>query len=384
MGFMGFKRPNGNAGVRNHVVVMSSVSCVNGVVAAIGRAVPGIKTITHTEGCGRGLADVKSSTRTLIGLAMNPNVHSALVVGLGCEFINAAGVAGGAAASGKRIEKIVVQELGGSKKATAAGIEIARSMLAEAAAQKREEVGWENLTLGLECGGSDALSGITANPLIGVAADWMANQGGTVILSETTEMIGAEKILARRSATPEMGERIVSLVARQKKMTEDILGPLANLVISPGNIEGGLSSISEKSLGCVIKGGTSRINELVEYGDRPQSRGLVLMDTPGSDIFSLTGMAAGGATLMLFSTGRGTPAGFPIVPVVKLASNSDLFNKMNDDMDVNAGVLVEGVTLPQAGEQLVELVKRVAGGEETKAEANLQDVVAIHTTGPSF
>ena len=383
MGFRGYKRVDGSAGVRNHVVVMSSVSCVNGVVNAIGRAAP-VKTITHTEGCGRGVADVKTSVRTLIGLALNPNVHSVLVVGLGCEFINPAVIVAGAAASGKRIEKIVVQELGGSQKAAAAGVEIVRSMLAEAQSQEREELGFEYLTVGLECGGSDALSGITANPMIGAAADWLVAKGGTVMLAETTEMIGAEKILGRRAATPEMGEKIVSMVVRQRKMTEDILGPLANLVISPGNMEGGLSSISEKSLGCVVKGGTTRINEVVEYADKPRSRGLVIMDTPGSDIFQLTGMAAGGANLVLFSTGRGTPAGFPIVPVIKIASNTDLFNKMRDDMDLNAGVLVEGATLEQAGGDLVRLIERVASGEPTKAEANFQDVVAIHTMGPAF
>jgi len=384
MGFMGFRWADGGAGVRNHVVVMSSVSCVNGVVGAIGRALPAVKTIIHTEGCGRGLADVKTSVRTLVGLAMNPNVHSVLVVGLGCEFINPNAIVTGAAASQKRIEKIVVQELGGSQKAAAAGVEIARAMLAEAAKQEREELGFEHLTVGLECGGSDALSGITANPVIGAAADWLVGQGATVMLAETTEMIGAEKILARRAASPEMGERIVSMVARQRKLTEDILGPLANLVISPGNIEGGLSSISEKSLGCVVKGGTTKINEVVDYADKPKCRGLVIMDTPGSDIFQLTGMAAGGANLVLFSTGRGTPAGFPIVPVIKIASNSDLYRKMADDMDMNAGVMVEGATLAQVGADLVRLIQRVAGGEQTKAEANLQDVVAIHTVGPAF
>lgn len=384
MGFMGFKRPDGSVGVRNHVVVMSSVSCVNGVVAAIGRAVPEVKTITHTEGCGRGLADLKSSTRTLIGLATNPNVHSVLVVGLGCEFINPGGIVTGAAASGKRIEKIVVQELGGSRKATDAGAAVAAAMVDEARRQERVEAGWDGLTVGLECGGSDALSGVTANPVIGAAADWLVGQGATVILAETTEMIGAEKILARRAASPEMGEKIVGMVARQKKMTEDILGPLANLVISPGNIEGGLSSIAEKSLGCIVKGGTTRVNELVEYADRPKQNGLVLMDTPGSDIFQLTGMAAGGANIVLFSTGRGTPAGFPIVPVIKIASNSELFRRMNDDMDLNAGVLVEGASLEQTGTELVSLIQRVAGGEQTRAEANLQDVIAIHTVGPSF
>jgi altronate dehydratase large subunit len=323
MGFMGYKRPDGSCGVRNHVAVMSSVACANGVVAAIGREVPGVKAVTHTEGCGRGLADIGISKQTLVGLGKNPNVAAVLVVGLGCEFIKAPDVAQGIEECGKPVESLVIQEKGGSRKTTASGIEIVRDMLHRAEVIEREECGWDGLCVGLECGGSDALSGVTANPLVGAAANWLVEQGATVILSETTEMIGTENLLSRRAATPELGEKIVDLIKKQRKQTEDILGPLANIVISPGNIEGGLSNITEKSLGCVIKGGTSPINEIVEYSFAPTKKGLVIMDTPGSDIFSLTGMAAGGSQLMIFTTGRGTPAGFPIVPVIKVASNSE-------------------------------------------------------------
>jgi len=384
MGFMGYTRPDGSCGVRNHVLVLSSVACANGVANAIGRQVPETKVITHTEGCGRGIADINISKRTLAGIGKNPNVAAVLVVGLGCEFIKAPQLAEEIAATGKPVESLVIQEQGGSTKTARKGAEIAKQMLSDAASLKREECGWDKLRLGLECGGSDALSGVTANPVVGVTADWLVKHGGTVVLSETTEMIGTEEVLARRAASPDLGDRIKELVINQRKKTEEILGPLANIVISPGNIEGGLTNITEKSLGCIIKGGTSTINEVLEYGAGPTQKGLVIMDTPGSDIFSLTAMAAGGCQVMIFTTGRGTPAGFPVVPVIKVASNSELYENMMDDMDVDAGRVLEGLGINQAGAELSELLTRVADGDQTKAEINLQDVVSIHTVGPAF
>jgi len=384
MGFMGYKRADGQCGVRNHVVVMSSVACANGTANAIGRELPEVKVLTHTEGCGRGIADIGVSKRTLAGLGKNPNVACILVVGLGCEFIKAPDLAAEIEPTGKRVEALVIQEQGGSRKTTEKGIELAKQMLEEAKAQEKEECPWSELTIGLECGGSDALSGVTANPLVGKAADWLVEEGGRVVLSETTEMIGTEEVLRKRAATPEMGDRIVELIGKQRKQTEDILGPLAGIVISPGNIEGGLTNIVEKSMGCVIKAGTSPLRQIVEYGETPTEKGLVIMDTPGSDIFSLTGMAAGGAQLMIFTTGRGTPAGFPIAPTIKVASNSELYRNMEDDMDVNAGLLLEGATMDDAAKDLIELIKNVASGEETKAEINRQDCFSIHTVGPAF
>jgi altronate dehydratase large subunit len=384
MGFLGYRRPDGKWGVRNHVMVLSSVSCANGVVNAIGRELPEVKAITHPEGCGRGIADVEITGRTVAGLCNNPNVASILIVGLGCEFMKAPQLAEQAQASGKRVESLVIQELGGTKKTTTKGIEIARNMLAEAGSLKREGCGWDKLVLGLECGGSDALSGVTANPLVGVAADWLVAQGGTVILSETTEMIGTEEVLKKRAATPEIGERLYGMIKDHTAFVKEALGPFASMVISPGNMEGGLTNITEKSLGCIIKGGTTPVVEVVDYGVEPSVGGLVLMDTPGSDIFSLTGMAAGGAQILLFTTGRGSPVGFPIAPVIKIASNSELFNMMEDDMDLNAGRLLEGVSIDDAGDELVDLIKRVAEGEQPKAEINLQDCLSIHTVGPAF
>jgi altronate dehydratase large subunit len=228
------------------------------------------------------------------------------------------------------------------------------------------------------------MSGVTANPMTGVAADWLVARGGRVLLSETTEMIGTENLLAARAAGPEVAARVVALVTGQEKRARDLLGPLADLAISPGNAEGGLTNIREKSLGCIVKGGTSPIRSVVEYGETPREPGLSLMDGPGSDVFSMTGLAAAGAQVMVFTTGRGTPAGFPILPVVKVATNSALFARMAEDMDLDAGTILAGVPIAAAGRELIDLIARVASGEPTKAEINGQDLVAIHTLEPAF
>jgi altronate dehydratase large subunit len=257
--------------VRNHVVVMSSVSCANGVVLSIGRELPDVKTVTHTEGCGRGPADVGLSLRTLVGMAQNPNVAAVLVVGLGCEVIQAELLADRAGNGAKPVEFIGIQQLGGTRKTIARGVEIARQMLEEASGIEREAFGFEHLTLAMECGGSDSMSGVTANPCVGVVADWLVGQGGRVILSEITEFLGTEAIVSERCATPELRESMLGLLAEHGRQVKCELGPMANRVISPGNAEGGLSSIAEKALGCIQKGGTSPIREVVDR-DRTSSR----------------------------------------------------------------------------------------------------------------
>lgn len=384
MGFQGFERADGSAGVRNLVAVISTVVCANGVVDAIARAVPEVKKITHTEGCGRGPEDIGIASRTLIGLGKNPNVAAALVVGLGCEFIKADIIAGAIAAGGKPVETLIIQDEGGSRKSTTKGIEIVNAMLAEASRQQRTECAWDKLIVGLECGGSDAMSGVTANPLVGVAVDWLVEQGGTAILSETTELIGTEDILARRAVDEKTALKLTRLIKGQYQMAKEKLGPFADLVISPGNIEGGLSSIQEKSLGCIVKAGSGPIQEVLDYSEPPTRKGLAVMDTPGSDVFSLTAMAAGGAQIIVFTTGRGSPAGFPLAPVIKVASTSEVYEKMKDDMDLDAGRILSGLSIAQGGRELVDMMARVAGGEQTKAEVNGNDLLAIHTLGPAF
>lgn len=383
MGFMGYARSDGRVGVRNHVVVMSSVSCANAVVEHIGRSLPEVKTVTHTEGCGRGPIDVSVTLRTLANVAAHPNVAGVLVVGLGCEVIKAELIAS-QVGEGKRVEWIGIQQSGGSPKAVARGIEVAQNLLEEAAKQVRREFAFEHLTIAMECGGSDSFSGLTANPSLGFVADWLVAQGGSVILSEVTEFLGTESIVEERCANDETREKLLGLLKSQKEMVKRHLGPLAHTVIAPGNQAGGLSSIQEKSLGCIKKGGTSKIQEVLDYAERPSMKGLCVMNTPGSDIFSITGMIAGGAQIVLFTTGRGSPAGSPIAPVVKVASNTQLFEWMPEDMDFDAGRMIGGMSLAECGEDLVELVKRVASGQSVAPERTETELFAIHTVGPAF
>jgi altronate dehydratase large subunit len=321
--------------------------------------------------------------RTLANVAAHPNVAAVLLVGLGCEVIKAELIAS-RAGDGKRVEWIGIQQSGGSPKAVARGVEIARSLLEEAAKNERREFGFEHLTLAMECGGSDAFSGLTANPSVGYVADWIVAQGGSVILSEVTEFLGTESIVEERCANDNVRAKLLELLARQGETVKRHLGPLAHTVIAPGNQAGGLSSIQEKSLGCIKKGGTSKIQEVLDYAEPPSMKGLCVMDTPGSDIFSITGMIAGGAQIVLFTTGRGSPAGSPIAPVVKIASNTRLFEWMPEDMDFDAGRIVGGMALEQCGDDLVELVKRVASGQPTAPERTETELFAIHTVGPAF
>ena len=384
MKLMGYRREDGRIGFRNHVVVISSVSCANAVVDAIGRALPDVKIITHAEGCGRGPVDVTITYRTMLGLCTHPNVAAVLVVGLGCEFITAPVLAQNIAEQNKRVEYVVMQDVGGSAQATKKGIEIAGDLLRYAGSLQREECGWDEIILGFECGGSDALSGITANPLVGSVSDWVVGQGGTAMISETTEMIGTAHILTRRSRTPQIAEQIETLITQQNRKVHESLGDMAHMVISPGNVEGGLSNIVEKSLGCIVKGGTTPLNEVVEYACRSTQKGFIIMDTPGSDIFSITGMSAGGTHAIFFTTGRGSCTGFPTVPVIKVASNTTLYEKMTGDMDYNAARILEDISMEEATDEMVQLLTQVLCGEPTRAEVNRQDILSIMTLTEPF
>jgi altronate dehydratase large subunit len=228
------------------------------------------------------------------------------------------------------------------------------------------------------------MSGVTANPAMGAVSDWIVEKGGTVIFGENTEMIGTDHILARRAKNAKVAEGIFQMVNRADKLAKDIMGNMAGLVISPGNMDGGMSTIAEKSMGCIFKGGSTTINQVVDYGETPAERGLILQDGPGYDGDSMAGLAVSGAQVMFFSTGRGTPAGFPILPVIKVASNSRIFEAMKDDMDVNAGILVEGKSREEIREEMIDLLTRVANGEKTKAEVNGMDVFTFMTVHPPF
>lgn len=383
MEFLGYKRANGRFGTRNHVLVMSSVACANGVVEAIVRALPEVVTVTHGYGCGTGPQDLSVSYRALTGLMNNPNVGAALVIGLGCEALGTPLIM--QSVQDKPAECLVIQESGGSAATTNKGIEIAEKFIKTINKQKRMPTPVSELIVGLECGGSDAFSGVTANPAVGAAADRFVAEGATVILAETTEMIGTVHILKRRGATPEVSEQVEHLVNEHEKLVRDSLGDMAGMVIAPGNIEGGLSSITEKSLGCIMKGGTTPIQEVLDYAERPSKRGLVIMDTPGYDIDSMAGLGAAGAQIILFTTGRGSTAGFPAVPVVKISSNSRIYYNMPGDMDVNAGTIIDDdKTIEEVGREILDLSIEVANGKQTCAEINKSAPYNYLKQGPTF
>jgi len=382
--FEGWRRPDGRIGIRNHCLVLATVACATGVVREVWRRLPEVVAVEHAHGCGRGGPDLGLQIKTLAGLVQNPNVGAAVLVGLGCEVVSAALLKGALASSGKRVETVVIQEAGGSRKAADQAEALARRLLGELEELPRQRATAADLTVGLECGGSDTFSGLTANPAVGKATDRLVELGGTAILAETTEMIGALGPLLKSAESEEVAAKLKAKVERQEARAWETLGPLADAVMAPGNVESGLTTIAEKSLGCITKGGSSPIREVVDYADRPGRKGLVVMDTPGYDVESMAGMAAAGAQAVLFTTGRGTPVGFPAVPVIKISSNSELFEAMPDDIDLDAGTILAGKSIDQVGEQILDLLLRVARGEKTRAEINGQAVFAIAQEGPAF
>ncbi|HRW81025.1 MAG TPA: UxaA family hydrolase [Desulfomonilia bacterium] len=382
--FRGFVRPDGSVGIRNHVVVIPTVACANGVAGLVEKNVPGVVAIRHGHGCGRAL-EIAMHQAALAGLGKNPNVAGAVVIGLGCETVNASVVASEIGATGRPVEFFMIQNEGGSRKTAEKASAAAQKMLADASRMHREECPLSQLMLGLECGGSDAFSGVTANPAVGLVSDWLVDRGGTVVLTESTEMIGTAHILLHRAQTPETAQRIVQIIDQAERRTKDILGPLASLVIAPGNMDGGMSSIQEKSLGCICKAGSRAIAGVVDYGQRPAGHGLMIMDGPGYDMESMAGLAAAGCQLMIFTTGRGNPTGFPIVPVLKVASTSRLYQAMEDDMDVNAGAVFEGKGLQDVADEIKALAIEVMAGAQTRAEKNEQGgILCLYALTPAF
>jgi len=385
MEITGYARPDGKFGIRNHVLVLATVSCVTGVIQRIARDVPEAVCVPHAYGCGRGgRRDLEILFRVLPGMVRHPNVGAVVLIGLGCEVSSTKILMSVLGDAGKPIEVLNVQDDGGSLATAKKGAEAARRLLAHVAAQPRVPMPWADVLAGMECGGSDAMSGVTANVAIGAVADWLVGQGAAVIFGENTEMIGTAHMLARRAKTEQVAGQITDMVDRSERLTHEIMGDMASRVISPGNMDGGMSTIAEKALGSICKGGTTTINQVVDYAEAPTEKGLILQDGPGYDGDSMTGLAVSGAQIMFFSTGRGTPAGFPGVPVIKVASNSRMFHAMRDDMDVNAGVMVDGTSREAMRDEMVSLMGRVINGEPTRAERHGMDVFTFMTVHPPF
>ena len=384
MKFWGYRRSNGTIGVRNHVLIFPTTICASTVAQMISKEVPGTVSIIHPHGCGHLGEEEEHMVRAMAGFCSNPNVAGVLLVGLGCELLTPALIAEELTKAGQRFEIISIQAEGGTTNTVAKGKKLAEQLLAEAAPAQRELIDVSELIIGTHCGGSDTMSGLTANPSVGVASDLLIGEGGTVIISETAEMLGAEHVLAKRAANEEVRNRIWEITsiteANVKSMGVDIRGAEP----SPGNIEGGLTTIEEKSLGSIRKGGTTPIVQVVKFAEKPAQTGLVIMDGPAHDVVSDTGMIAVGAQVIVFTTGRGTPLGAPIAPVIKVSSNSTVYNKMKENIDINAGTILDGTELIQSiGEQIFKEIIDVASGKLTKAEIVGHSEFAIHPIGPT-
>ncbi len=387
MQFQGYRRPDGKVGIRNHVLVLPSVVCANRVARGIAQAVSGATWVEHQHGCTQLGADAELTAHVLVAHGAHPNVHGVIVVGLGCETIRAQDIAAAIkkACPYKNVATVIIQEEGGSVKATAKGASLAGQMLAAASLAKREPVDVGELILGTECGGSDACSGISANPALGVASDLLIEAGGSVILAETTEIIGAEHLIAARAVTPEVARRCFDTINACEQLAKDMGVDMRGGQPTPGNIEGGLSSIEEKSLGCIHKAGTKPLQDVIDYAAPVVTKGLVWMDTPGQDIEQLTGMVAGGCHLVVFTTGRGTCCGSPIAPTIKVATNTPLFERMNDNLDFNAGTIITGrESVDEVGRRLYAEMLAVADGKLTKAESLGFNDFAVRRIGPTM
>jgi len=387
MKLYGYARPDGTFGIRNHLLILPTSVCSSDTASRIAAQVPGAVAVPHQHGCCEIGEDYAQTVRTLIGFGKNPNVGAVLIVSLGCEGIQAAPVEQEIAATGKIVKSVIIQEHGGTLGALQAGVRIAAQMAVELSAMEKVEFDASHLILGLECGGSDPTSGIAANPVLGVCSDLLIAEGGSSILSETTEMIGAEHLLAEKAVTPEIAESFLEMVRRTEQRAIDMGNDLRGSQPTPGNIEGGITTIEEKSLGCIYKAGSAPLVGTLEYSEKvPVSpKGLYFMDTPGEDIDSITGMVAGGAQIIVFTSGRGTPTGCPIAPVIKLTGNYDTYRKMTDNIDFNAGRVISGeATVEELGRELFEEMIRVCNGKLTKAESLGHREFGIFRIGYTF
>lgn len=383
--FWGYRRPDGRVGVRNHVLILPTITCATQAAKQITELVQGTVSFIHQHGCAQVGVDYEQTFRTYAGMGANPNVYGVVVLGLGCETHQARSVAGEIAKTGKPVEVVSIQDHGGTLFTIAQGAKIAAKMVQDASMQQRELCDFSELIIGTECGGSDACSGLSANPAVGVVSDLIVDHGGTSILAETTELIGAEHLLANRASDEKVAKRVYEVIKAMEDRAFLMGVDIRTGNPSPGNIKGGLSSLEEKSLGAANKAGSRPLQELIDYAQAPSKKGLVWMDTPGHDIEQLTGMVAGGAQVVLFTTGRGTPTGSPIAPVIKIATNTAIFEKMADNIDVNAGTIIDGTeSIQSVGQRLFDEVALVASGKLTKAEILKQHDFGIWRIGPTF
>ncbi|MEM3193233.1 MAG: UxaA family hydrolase [Candidatus Parvarchaeota archaeon] len=389
--FLGFERENG-FGTRNHILLIPTVACseitVRKILKGVGeeyRSPDGYVKVLHNPfGCGQTGKDLDQTTRTLINMGKNPNVNSVLVMALGCESVDYDHVADEISKI-KPVSFLRIQDMGG-KATVERGVEKVRDMIHSALQSRRKETDASNLSIGLKCGASDFSSGLASNPLVGKVSDWIVGIGGTSIIGEVPEFIGAEHLYAERAMTPEIREEILKTVKNfEKKLKEEANADFRKAQPAPGNISGGITTIEEKSLGAVKKSGSSKVSGVLDYAEIPGRKGHFLMNTPGYDVESVSGEVAGGCNLVLFTTGRGTPTGNVIAPVIKITANRETFSRMNDFIDFDASGILEGEeTIQDSFIKLRKMILDVASGKLVRAEENDQDDFAIYRVGPTY
>ncbi|SFC72383.1 altronate dehydratase large subunit [Polaromonas sp. OV174] len=380
-GFWGYRRNNGDVGIRNRVAVLAVTDSVNGVVRHLAQLVRQTLPLAVWYGRGQFGDDDTIFRRTQVGLASNPNIAAVLVVGL--ERVTTQQVADGIAKTGKPVAMISVQDVGGTIEALAQGMRLLMPLVQDASAVRPERIPLSELILGVECGGTDTTSGIASNPALGWVADRVVDAGGRVYLSETSEWMGAEHILAKRTKDPKVSEAIAAAVRRIEDDAiargVDIRG--ANPV--PDNIRGGITTIEEKSLGAIIKGGTTPICGLLAYATKPAGKGLFLMDTAAPAAESMTGLSAGGAQIIIFTTGQMNIMGCPVSPTMKITGNPRTAKRLADNVDVDVSKMLEGETVAQAGRRVFDAMLSTASGRLTRSETLGDEEIAISRTQPT-
>ena len=381
LSFWGYRRAEGRPGIRNHILILPTCACGSESSRIVASQVRGAVNIIFNTGCSDVAANTAMSQKVLTGFACNPNVYGVVIIGLGCETV-------GHDKLREKIQKMTskpvvsfgIQDEGGTLKTIEKAVRAAREMAAEAGMQQKELFPISELFMGIECGGSDATSGIASNPAVGELSDRLVDMGATTMMSESIEWIGGEHVVAKRAATPKIHNEIIEVCRAYEEHLKAAGQDCRAGQPTPGNKAGGLSTLDEKSLGCIRKGGTRPIVEVIEQAARPTKRGAVVMDTAGYDISSVTSMVAGGCQVVIFTTGRGTPTGNAIVPVLKVTANGRTYERMEDNMDVDLSPIVRGEkTYKEMGAELVGVIHDIANGKLTKAEAyGFSDIAVDH------
>lgn len=381
MEIMGYKRSDEKVGIRNHVLILPTCACASESSRIVASQVKGTINVVINTGCSDVQANTDMTQRVLTGFALNPNVYGVVILGLGCETVPHKELR-------EKIEKLTskpiisfgIQEEGGTVNTISKAVKAARAMVAEATLLQREPCDISGLLMGIECGGSDATSGIASNPTVGELSDKLVDLGASTIMSETIEFIGGEHVLARRGETKKIHNEIIEACDNFEKHLASVGQNCRAGQPTPGNKAGGLSTLEEKSLGCIRKGGSRPIVEVLEEAERPTKKGAIIMDTPGYDIASVTSMVAGGCSLVVFTTGRGTPTGNAIAPVIKITGNKITYEKMHDNIDIDVSDITEGLKTPkEMSEVLLDELIKVCNGKVTKAEAfGFSDIAIDH------